>query len=100
MGGGVRAPPRFRDQRRDAGLGRDRAAEALAGPERRKLLRGGLASLGPARRDQHAGPGGEQRLGANPTDAGRSAGHERRPAADGKKLGWVEHGLPAPVAIC
>src|SRR5271165_402437 len=69
----VRAPAGLGDQRGDARLGRDAAAEALARPERRKLLRRRLASLGLPRGDQHARPGAQERLGADPTDAGRPA---------------------------
>src|SRR5271165_2531567 len=52
----IGAPPRFRDQRGDARFGRDRAAEALAGPESEELPRRRLASLGLARGDQHPRP--------------------------------------------
>ena len=79
-------------ERCDAGFVRDRAAETLARPERGELVRRRLASLGLARGDQHPRPGAQERLRADPAEAGRPAGHQRGAALDGKKLGWGQHG--------
>ncbi len=96
----VGALARLGGQRGDAGFVGDRAAEALAGPERGKLLRRRLAGLRLARGDQHARAGAEQRLGADPAETCRPAGHQRRAAPDGKKIVCSDHGSLRRVAIC
>ncbi len=87
----VRASANFVRQRGDAGLVRHRAAEALAGPDRRELARRRFARLRLARGDEDARAGGEQRLGADAPEPGRAAGDEGDAAGDGEEIGQGEH---------
>ena len=96
----ISALPRLRRQSRHAGFARHRAAETLARPERRKLLRHRLASRGLPRGNQDTGAGAKQRLGADAAKPGRPARDQRRAAPDGKKARLLRSSLPAPLPFC